>query len=334
MRWISIVLIAWICSCTKLQAQPSTVSVKALSLPDSMQPGYREFSGLARHEKHVFFLAENRGSTVSGPTTGIYSIPAKAIRIALRKNKALSRFHQYNIEGLATLKQKTPCFEGIEALCFMGNTFFISIETNNQDSVCRLAKGVFTKNRFIIDTSRLIALPKPKAPDGSRIHNAGFEALLPLNGKLYAFFESNYWGNNRHAYCIDTSFTQPPQTVPMADKIPFRLTDATAFGKNRLLAINYAWKGEAEKYFRPDSLDADHRLMYDGSQYHNYGRLLQMEWKQGGFSTKQKIELPALWRTSNWEGLTKFGKGVLMINDCWGLGEKKHTELIFIHLKE
>lgn len=315
---------------------------KAIPLPLALRSINEEFSGMAQFGDRIYVLPQYGSSKETGldGQFDMYSFRADSInRVIEGKDTSLTSFNTLKVRNL----EKLPGFikntyQGFETLTFLGNTVFIAIETVDTAANCYLVRGVIDtiKKEINIDHKNYLVLKRP-----FYISNAGYESItwLPRINKLIAFYEFNAVKGDNMAYLIDTSLTKAPEPV----KTPFlyfRNTDAVTAPGGGIYAVNYFWDGDYDKYLdngivknaNQDIIRAVPSLRDsltkspDYLKTHTFARIIYLKnyrkkkWKQvavfDGFR-------------NDWEGITLFNKGALVIADA-NRSTKQVTRLAYV----
>ncbi len=231
-------------------------------------------------------------------------------------------------------------YEGFEAISIVNNTVYLSIETDDKLENCYLLKAKLDlpNNQIVVDADHILKLKRPEF-----IYNAGFEAVtwLPKEKKLLAYYEYNGEPNGGQGYLIDTSFTKAPGALK-TPQLYFRITDITATAKDELYAINYFWNGDYKYYLGNDNLHNQENNIktiipdlrdslnknpaYLKSTKTTYARIVKLKNRKGA-KWEEIATFPG--NKNNWEGLTLFRKGALVVTDANG-SKKQNTVLAYV----
>ncbi|MFD0752047.1 hypothetical protein ACFQZS_17970 [Mucilaginibacter calamicampi] len=315
---------------------------KDIPLPIELRDVNEEFSGMAQLGNRVYLLPQYGSCKETGLDSyfNIYSIRADSItRVIEGKDTSLTSFNTLKVRNL----EKLPGFikntyQGFETLTFLGNAVYMAIETVDTAANCYLLKGTIdtAKNEINIDYKNYVTLKRP-----FNISNAGYESItwLPQQKKLIAFYEFNASPGGNSAYLIDTSLTKAPEPVN-TPFLYFRNTDAATAVNGSIYAINYFWDGDYDKYLNNGlvknaendikraipALKDDLARNPDYLKTHTFARIIHLK------NHRQKK-----WKTvaifdgfkKNWEGLTLFNKGALIITDA-NRSTKQVTVLAYV----
>lgn len=302
---------------------------KTIPLPKNINGVNEEYSGMAQSGNRIYLLPQYGGHKETGldGDFNIYSLRADSVNKVINgTDNSLAAYRTLKLINLNKLPQIIKQdYQGFEAIAFAGRSVFLSVETEDTAKYCFVLKGVLdtTSNTVAINSNEFIKLERP-----FYIDNAGFEALtyLPKENKLVAMYEFNAAPYGGNGYLIDTSLTKVPEQI----KIPhlyFRLTDLAATAKDGLYAVNYHWNGEYQQYLNNNIVKNSEAYIArqipalkdsltrnpDYLKQNTFARIVSLKnyknkkWKQvavfEGF-------------TKNWEGITLFGKGALIITDA------------------
>lgn len=313
-----------------------------IPLPPALRNINEEFSGMAQFGKLIYILPQYGSYKQTGLDSifNIYTFNKDSInRVIDGKDSSLTAFgtiHVRNLEKLPAYIKKI--YQGFETLTFVGSTVYMAMETVDTAANCYLVKGLLdTSGKEInIDTINYLPLKRPFF-----LSNGGFESItwLPGINKLIAFYEFNANAQGNKAYIIDTALQKIPELI----KTPFlyfRNTDAVTAPNGGIYAINYFWDGDYAKYLDNDMVkNAEEKIKravpeLKGSlvkdpgylKSHTFARIVYLKnrhkknWKQvtvfDGFR-------------NNWEGITLFNKGALIIADA-NRNTKQLTRMAYV----
>jgi len=315
---------------------------KTVPLPPALRNINEEFSGMAQLGNRIYLLPQYGGfyeSKLDGDFN-MYSLLADSINSVIQgKDTSLTHFNILKIHNLEKLPQVIKnAYQGFETLTFLGNTVYMAIETVDTAANCYLVKGIIDtlKREINIDYKNYLALKRP-----FYIGNAGYESIAwaPGANKLIAFYEFNASPGGNMAYLIDTTLTKAPEPV-RTPFLYFRNTDAVTATNGSIYAINYFWDGDYDKYLNNGLVqNAENDIKRavpslrdildkhpDYLKSHTFARIVYLKnnrkkkWKQvAAFDGYKK----------NWEGITLFNKGALVITDA-NRSTKQVTVLAYI----
>jgi hypothetical protein len=304
---------------------------QVLHLPDSINSVNEEFSGMALFGKRLYLLPQygnHKDSKLDG-LFSIYSIGTDSLKRNIDgKDSCISNYRTIYVTNLDKLPDSIKqYYEGFEAIAFVGNQVYLSIETVDSSDYCFLIKGMIdtANNKVTIDPVHTLSLRRYPY-----IKNAGFESLtyLQKEKKLIALYEFNAMPNGGIGYLIDPSFSYKPKKISIPF-LHFRITDAQANSTGKIYALNYHYGGDYKKYLNNDIIrhqeeniksmvhDLKGTLIRDPDflkiKSSGYARIVMMNsykaksWKQ--VATFDPFE-------NNWEGLILFEEGALIITDA------------------
>jgi hypothetical protein len=336
MKGIFCLLIVCLLTTTTFSQSPS-YTIHSLSLPPELSWYYNQFSGLYVHDGKLFLLSESRLQDKA--EAKLYAVPLADLDKKRRDTNYVLPYKKYTLENLQALRAKMAVagnsYEGLEAMVIDKNIVYLSVETATPSNNCYLVKGNLKDTSVLMDTTYLVALPKPAAADGSHIYNAGVEAITKISKKIYGFFEYNYFAKANYVYAYPIS--KKPKAARLAklpiQRLPFRITDITAVSVNHFTAINYFFKGEGEDtVYRTQEKDAATRLIKDSSGYRNYVRLIDVFFNGKGFTWKPLLELPINYMSYNWEGIAAYKNGYFLMNDKYTPARPYTSTLLFLEV--
>ena len=318
------------------QAQQPHFTVRSLRLPQELAYYDNQFSGLAASADKLFLMSESRLQDQA--EAKLYAVRLADLDRQLADTSYVLPYQKVLITGLPALRARMTAagqrYEGLEAMLLVQDVVYLSVETDTPSPLCYLLKGQLRADAVVLDTTFLLPLAKPLAPDGSHIYNAGFEALAEANKHVLAFFEYNSFPGQNYAYELTgnkLSSASAPGKLPFA-QLPFRITDVTAAGKNRFTALNFFFKGEGgDAVYRTPASDLPNaQLIRDGAGYKSYSRLLTIELKDNKLTWQPLWEFPEKYRGYNWEGLAAYKGGYFVINDKYTPSRPYQTTLLYL----
>jgi hypothetical protein len=303
--------------------------LQILQLPYAINNVNQEFSGITRHNNRVYFLPQY-GSHYDTKLKGafnIYSISADSIDRAIEGKDSLHFYRTIKVKNLNKLpKAIVDNYQGFEAISIINQQVYLPIETRETHYYCYILKGTLdtVKNEIEIDSEHYISIRRYPY-----IKNGGFESLtyLPKEKKLLAYYEFNAMPNGGIGYLIDPAFKKSPQAV----KTPFlyfRMTDMATAADGSLYGINSYYYEDYDKYLNngilmhpedkikvaiPDlAQPINTNANYLKEKTTNYSRIIT----QKNYRSKWTQVATFDGNKNNWEGITLFKKGALVITDA------------------
>ena len=307
----------------------SQAKLKLISLPDAIKSVNEEFSGMTTWNSRVYLepqYGDHKETKLDGDFN-LYSINADSIgRVIDGKDTSLTKYRIIRVKNLNQLPDSVKqYYEGFEAITIINNNVFLSIETTDTYDYCFILKGTLNeaKGEVNVDPHRYATLKRYP-----RINNAGFESVtwLPTESKLLAYYEFNAMRNGGIGYLIDTAFKEAPKKI----KTPFlyfRITDISARDDGQVFGINYFWNGDYDSYLNNDILtNQDDKVkqmipeLKDSISSHPgylkrkpFARIVTLKNYKSNKWT-QVVSFDGY--KNNWEGMTLFKHGALIITDA------------------
>ncbi|MFT4204458.1 MAG: hypothetical protein QM610_11180 [Chitinophagaceae bacterium] len=329
--FLSILLIQTMLGIT-LYAQ-HCLKANKIKLPGDISYYDNQFSSLYIAQDKLYLMSECRIEDNSPAFIAFADL--EQMNNAIKDSNYTPKFHRIALKNLDIisdiLKDRKQVYEGLEAMAIDGNTYYFSIETNTPSDSCYIIKGDLKDSAIQLNTTHFLAIPKPKDENGKNIYNAGFESLEINNGKLYAFFEYNYFNNGNNVVTVDLSLdVANVQRIAIA-KIPFRITDVSwDEAEDCYWAINYFYQGGGgDAVYRVAENDPNYKLMYT-SNLRSYTRIIQIKKENGAFTYRPLADLPLQYWTYNWEGLARYKKGFFILNDKYTPKRPYISELLYL----
>lgn len=257
-----------------------------------------EYSGLAWHRGQLVLLPQY-------PKDSLPVLERADLHQALRAPRLL---HPRTLPfDDAKIRHQLAGYEGYEAIAFEGDRFYALVEGRLLFGGMR---GYLVTGRA--DSSGIVAetcLPLPLPED---VSNYAFEALTLGPEAVYVLYEANGIAKTPFAYAVSRDLATVTK-IPIA-AIPFRVTDLTALEGGRAWALNTFWTGDRKKL--------------QVQQRENFAQLLELEvGRRGIHPTGRTLEINRGGPSYNWEGITAFEKGVIIITDTYPATIMRYLEL-------
>ncbi len=292
---------------------------RTIRLPAELANRDNQFSSLYTYHGQLLLLSESRLQEQA--EAKVYGLRLVDLDQQLTGTAEELPFRKYAIRGLdkarARIDSAGAIYEGLEGLTILRDTAYFTIETATVAPNCYLVRGVLdeTQNIIQLDSSYLVALPKPLLPNGTHAYNAGFEALASFRQELLLLFEYNYLARGNYALALHHSIARRVALPPL----PFRVTDIERTGRRRFTAINYFFNGASDSVYRMSAPDPNAQLIQDSlGRYQHYSRLISLRYKRNRIKWKPLLALPAEYQNYNWEGLAAHRGGYFLLNDKYG----------------
>jgi hypothetical protein len=323
-----------VCQTSLAQVLPHVFSFANIPLPAELENANQQFSGLYIYDNKLYLLPECR--LQDNQEAAIYSIELQSLDSVITKAGVFTRYKKIPLKGLDILRKKMDAtgneYEGTEAITLQGSSVYFSIETTTPSANCFLLKGKWQNDTIVMDTTLMFALRKPTKVNGEHIYNAGFESVMPRNGKLFCWFEYNSFESGSYVYVADTSLINIPIDSIAMQQLPFRITDITAADSNNAIAINYFYKGGGrDEVYRPAENDSCYKIVHNDSGYFSYNRLIKLHVEQNAVTWKPVGDFPVQFWGYNWEGIAAYKNGYFIINDKYT--DKRPYKSVLLYIK-
>ena len=306
-------------------------NIKIIPLPAAINGVNEEFSGITLWKGRVYFAPQygNHKETKPNGEFDIYSISTDSIsRVIDGKDSELTSYRTIKVKNIGKLPNAIKQnYQGFESITIVNGQAYFAIETTDTYYYCYLVKGKLDtiKNEINIDPKNY--MPLRRYP---RVENAGFEsvAYLPREKKLIAYYEFNGMPDGGLGFLIDPTFKKSPQQIK-TPFLHFRITDIATTDTDQIYGINYYWNGDYKSYLNngilnnqeeriktlvPDLADSLNRNpKYLDNGHTTYARIVTLK----NYKDKQWRQVTSFEGFRyNWEGITLFKKGALIITDA------------------
>ncbi|MBN2007668.1 MAG: hypothetical protein JXA21_30265 [Anaerolineae bacterium] len=210
-------------------------------------------------------------------------------------------------------------FEGYEAIVFVGQEVFLTIETSpGKGMLGYLIKGTVTGNLqdIQLDPQKIVEI-QPQADIG----NFSDETLVVADGVLVTAYEANGANVNPHPQAHRFELDLETLAAISFPTLEYRVTDATSVdAAGNFWVINYFWSGD-EKKLDParDELIATYGQGPTHARFGNVERLVELHYSPEGITLTQTppIQLELIESDArNWEGIVRLDdQGFLLVTD-------------------
>jgi len=203
--------------------------------------------------------------------------------------------------------------------------------------LCYVVKGELktekSKYRVVFKPNDTLVLQKPN----DLFENAGFESIayLPASRQLVSFYENNNLPNAATGYIFNTDLSNK-RALHFDKPLLFRLTDITTFkdssGNEALLGMNFFYNdfkkdtgakatefdyyltGDTNKQYTSKQLSTAFAEMHGGNLLKDcYSRVISLHIHDNAVNWREEKVIS--YNPDNWEGITSYKKGVLLIID-------------------
>ena len=312
----SILIVFLGCKLEKKNVFLDESSVINIAVTQPLADRKSEISSLAWYNDYLIILPQYPNRFPNNSAKGsLFAIPKKQL------DKYLSGENKQPIEpikipfyddGLSDLDG----FEGYEAICFIKDNIYLTIESSPDKMLGYLVKGKIKPDltEITMDFDK-----KAKIQPQAEIPNACYETMFVYDDKIYTIYEANGKNVNPHpkvlVYSNDLKFIGEYE-IP---NIEYRITDATCVDDNKVYLINYFWPGDQE-YYNPATDEIAEKYGVGKTHYENKNveRVIC-------FDINDKIRLankpPTYMKllgnntARNWEGIVKYKKGFILATD-------------------
>jgi len=295
--------------------------VRVIKLPAPYDDARMEFSGMAwLGDKLVLLPQYHRRLGEDG----------SGFIVTIQKEDILAYLGGESMEPIETgliafddsgLSESLEGFEGFEALAFLGEKVFLTIETSGSSPMMGyLVSGVVDEERQSIRLEAEGIVPLVPQTD---FRNANDEALVVANEQLFTFFEDNgsAVNPNSYAHVFDTALSPQPQTDFPA--IEYRVTDATeAQADGSFWVMNYFYPGDAHLKAEVDPIAQRFGEGLSHRRSDRVERILRLQLENGQIRMADEaplyLSLTPDGSSRNWEGLVRLDElGFLAVTDSF-----------------
>jgi len=279
-----------------------------------------EVSGLAWYSDTLIILPQYPGRFPSDEDGRIFALPKAGILAFLDGDSDEPLTPQEVLWDAPGLAEQIPGFQGYEAIAFLGERAFVTIEAETgSEMMGYLVAGEIAPDLSVLrlDPDTLVEIPPP-----ADLNNMSDETLLVAGDTLVTIYEANGANVNPDpaAHLFDLSL-QPADPIPFPN-IEYRITDATALDDaGRFWAINYLWPGDADKL---DPADDPLAVAFGQDPTHAGSaaveRLLQFQYAPDGITLLDTSPIQLALRDDgearNWEGVVRLDEmGFVLMTD-------------------
>jgi len=301
----------------EVEYAPETV-VSNIPLTGALASRSAEISGMAWYGDWLILLPQYPYFNRDGQDGALYALPKTDIDAFINgENDAPLEPQPILLDS--KLRHQIPGYEGFEAIAFVGDDVYLTIEAKSQGSM----QGYLVRGQIAPDLSEIVldeetAVISPQAA----IDNKTDETILLVGDQVLTIYEANGLLPNpnpvAHVFGADLA---EKGTIPFP-RMEYRVTDATELDENgRFWVINYnfphdngiqtnddpiiPWYGNGETNTRTDGVE----------------RLVEMQYSPDGISIAGTpngvvyLQLLPDEELRNWEGVVRFNDGWLLATD-------------------
>ncbi|MCP4535620.1 MAG: hypothetical protein GY832_00565 [Chloroflexi bacterium] len=320
---LSIVLVLTGCQTappTSTPSQEGTVDeqpVTVIPLTEPLSKKKAEVSGLAWYGDYLIILPQYPDFFTSEGDGFLFALP-KADILAFLDGTTSDPLDPIQIPFVAPgLSEQIDGFEGYEAIAFVGDKVYLTIEAEPDLPIGYLLAATISPDlgELAVDVTNLVEIQSQ-----SESSNKAEEALLATGDTVITIYEVNGVALNTSpvAHIFDANLTAL-DTIPFPN-IEYRITDATELdGDDRFWAINYFYTGGDDLLPETDPLAETYGQGSTHTRRDGVERLVEFQYTESGIILVDgpPIQLELLRKDErNWEGLVRLDdRGFLLMTD-------------------
>lgn len=271
-----------------------------------------EASGLAWYKDNLIILPQFPHKWDNQFDGAIYFIPKVRIESYINgenRNPINAEKIQFVAEGLDEIGKRKG--SGYEALMFIDDTIFLSIESIRSDeSSSFIVKGNidFNAKKIVLNSDS-----KFEIKSQTMIHNMGEESILEYENNIYAIHEANGENISKSPFATRLNNDLSKNEKVSIPNIDFRITDATSVDSiGKFYAINYFYPGEFNK-LKPNLKEEDKDKAIEQILEFQILENKIVRTDRNPYIISKSIDKNG----HNWEGIVKLNNGFLLITDMF-----------------
>jgi hypothetical protein len=300
-------------------APPIEQPVTSILLQGPAARSESEISGLAWYRDHLVLLPQYPKRGGKGRDGSLWSIPKSDILAYLTGNISAPLKPTSIPLDAGGIDKRIPGFEGFEAIVFLNDQVFLTIEAHGGASM----RGYLIKGEISPDLSAIHLDPASLTENYLQANwvNSSDESILIATGEVLTLYELNGLELNPkpHATRFDTDLNLLGN-IPYP-RIEFRVTDATQLDDQlRFWVINYFFPGDQEQATDQDLLAQQYGrgATHAGSQI--VERLVELQYSPQSITLVEtppiQLQLRSDGEARNWEGIVRLDEmGFLLVTD-------------------
>ena len=292
-----------------------------IPLPNELASASMEYSGLAWYKESLILLPQYPNRLAGDRSGSLYAIDQQNLVEFINNPKTEIKVRTIPFDD-AGLSKQLDGFEGFEAIVFIEDAVYMTIETRGGNPMKSfLVRGTVESSQENLSSISLDGSSLVELPVQNNSSNASYETLTSDGNFIYAFFEQNGEAQNDNPYAIRFDPALKEMNEIKVDSINFRLTDASLVDSDGCFwMINYFFPGDTHLIVDEDPISARYGLGESHQINEPVERLVKYCLTQEGFLLSQSpplyLELLENDEARNWEGLAEFGDlGFLIITD-------------------
>jgi hypothetical protein len=276
-----------------------------------------QVSGLAWYGDYLIILPQYPDFFTSEGDGFLFALPKSDI-LAFLDGATSDPLEPIQIPFVAPdLSEQIDGFEGYEAIVFVGDRVFLTIEAETDLPTGYLLTGTIAPDisELAVDVSNVVEI-QPQSTSGNKAE----ETLIVTRDAVTTIYEVNGVVLNASpvVHVFDANLTAL-DTISFPN-IEYRITDATALdGDNRFWAINYFYPGDKDLAPETDPLADTFGPGPTHARYDAVERLVEFHYAESGITLTDSapIQLELLEKDArNWEGLVRLDdRGFLLMTD-------------------
>lgn len=286
-----------------------------------------EVSGMAWYGDYLILLPQYPDFAIKEGDGAVFALP-RADLLAYLDGTRTDPLEPIPVLFVAPgLADQIVGFEGYEAITFLGDQAFLTIEAREASRPSGM-RGYLVSGRIAPDLGSLVlnTATVVEIPSQPKVGNKSDEALLVAGDRLVTIYEVNGAAINTSpvVHLFDMQLA-PSGTIPFPN-VEYRITDATDLDEEgRFWAINYFFPGDTKLATDSDPLAERYGQGPTHAQFETVERLLEFAYSESGISLVDRppiqLQLPdslvgGLGR--NWEGLARLDdRGFLLVTDLF-----------------
>ncbi len=306
---------------SKPQNSSSEQPVVEIPLTGPAAKSRAEFSGMAWYKDHLILLPQYPARFRKDGPSAVFTLSKEEILVFLQ-TEAPETLEPRRIPWFdTTIPDLVEGFEGYEALVFLDDRVFLTIESSGQGEgmVGYLVSGTIAPDlsEIRLDPDTLTEI-MPQA----ELNNFTDEALVLVEDVLITLYEAN--GVNVNPQPVGHRFDLQLNSVPPVSfpNVEYRITDLTsADSEGRFWASNTFYPGDRQKLDPASDPLAEHFGKGEThTQYEAVERLLLYQYRDAGI---ELVDVPPIQfqlsddgESRNWEGVVRLDdEGFLLVTD-------------------
>ncbi len=275
-----------------------------------------EFSGLAWYRDYLILLPQYPARFGTGDGKLFEIAKADLVDFIDGKNRLpiTPKEIAFRAPGLA---QHLPGFEGYEAIAFVDDLVFLTIESKQGTMLGSLVKGAVLPDLSAIEVDPATMVSIPHQAD---LLNISDEAIVPLQDKILTIYEAN--GARANPRPVAHFFDLRPAAIGTLTfpGVAYRITDATPpDDAGRFWAINCLWQGDPSVLGDSDPLELRFGKGPTHGRLPQVERLIEFQYADTGITLTNTPPIQLVLQNAaarNWEGIARLdSRGFIIVTD-------------------